>query len=107
MAKVKLASVDEIPEGGMVLRIHEGQFICLAKVQGEIYAIDDICTHEDAPLHEGELGAFNDDPYKLTCPWHAAHFDIRDGTVEQDTPWATDTVTYDVEVDGNDVYVDL
>lgn len=107
MSKVKLATVDEIPEGGMIMRTHDSLFVTLAKVDGKIYALDDICTHEDAPLHEGELGAYNDDPHKLTCPWHAAHFDIRDGTVVQDTPWATDTTTYEVEVRDNDVYVDL
>lgn len=107
MSKVKLATVDEIPEGGMIMRIHESMFITLAKVDGEIYAIDDICTHQDAPLHEGELGEHNDNPYMLTCPWHAAHFDIRSGKVEQETPWATDTNTYDVEVENDDVYVDL
>lgn len=107
MAKVKLATVDEIPEGGMIMRNHEGAFVTLARVHGEIYAIDDICTHEDAPLHEGELGAYNDNPYMLTCPWHAAHFDIRNGQVVQETPWATDTTTYRVEIRNNDVYVDL
>lgn len=107
MAKIKLATVDEIPEGGMIMRIHENMFITLAKVDGEIYAIDDICTHQDAPLHEGDLGQHDNNPYMLTCPWHAAHFDIRNGKVEQDTPWATDTTTYPVEVQDNDVYVDL
>lgn len=107
MSKVKLATTDEIPEGGMIMRIYESKFVMLAKIDGQIYAMDDICTHEDAPLHEGELGAYNNNSYMLTCPWHAAHFDVRDGTVVQDTPWATDTETYEVEVKDSDVYVDL
>lgn len=107
MAKVKLATVDEVPEGGMIMRIHESNFVTLAKVDGEIYAMNDICTHEDAPLHEGELGEHDNNPYMLTCPWHAAHFDIRNGKVVQDTPWATDANTYTVEIEGDDVYVDL
>ncbi|MGH8503750.1 MAG: Rieske (2Fe-2S) protein [Gammaproteobacteria bacterium] len=107
MSKVKLATVFEIPEGGMILRIHENKFVMLAKVQGEIYAMNDICTHEEAPLHDGELGEHANNPYMLTCPWHAAHFDIRSGKVFQDTPWATDTQTYEVEVEGDDVYVNL
>lgn len=107
MAKVKLATTDEIPEGGMIMRNHESKYVTLAKVNGEIYAMNDICTHEDAPLHEGELGEHEDNPHMLTCPWHDAHFDIRNGKVHQDTPWATDTDTYEVEIKGDDVYVDL
>lgn len=107
MAKVKLATRDEIPEGGMIMRIHEGNFVTLAKVNGEIHAINDICTHEDAPLHEGVLGEHENNPHMLTCPWHDAHFDIRNGKVHQDTPWATDTETYEVEVIDDEVYVNL
>jgi 3-phenylpropionate/trans-cinnamate dioxygenase ferredoxin component len=107
MSKVKLTTVSEIPECGMIMRIHENKFVMLAKVNGEIYAMDDICTHEEAPLHEGELGEYKDNPHMLTCPWHAAHFDIRTGKVFQDTPWATDTQTYEVEIEGDDVYVNL
>jgi 3-phenylpropionate/trans-cinnamate dioxygenase ferredoxin subunit len=107
MAKVKLAKVSDIPEGGMILRIHERNYVMLAKVDGLIYAMDDICTHEEAPLHDGELGEHDNNPHLLTCPWHEAHFDIRTGKVYQDTPWATDTQTFEVEVRGEDVYVDL
>jgi nitrite reductase/ring-hydroxylating ferredoxin subunit len=107
MAKVKLAKVSEIPEGSMISRIHESNYVMLAKVSGEIYAMDDICTHEEAPLHDGELGEQDNNPYLCTCPWHEAHFDIRNGKVYQDTPWATDTQTFKVEVRGEDVYVEL
>jgi len=107
MAKVKLATTDEIPEGGMIMRNHEDKFVTLARVNGEIHAMNDICTHEDAPLHEGVLGEHENNPHMLTCPWHDAHFDIRNGKVHQDTPWATDTETYEVEVRDDEVYVDL
>jgi nitrite reductase/ring-hydroxylating ferredoxin subunit len=54
----------------------------------------------------GELGTAGS-PYLLTCPWHAAHFDVSSGKVYQDTPWATDTEVYPVEIVGDDVLVDL
>ena len=102
---VKIATLDEIPEGGMICREHEGNHILLAKVAGEVFAIDNICTHAGAPLDEGELGREGD--YMLTCPWHDAHFDVRTGKVDQDTPWGTDTVSYAVTVEGEDVLVEL
>lgn len=106
MAKVKLATVSDVPEGGMTMREHEGRTILLTKIQGTIYAMNDSCTHRGAPLHMGELGAAGS-PWLLTCPWHAAHFDVRTGKVYQDTPWATDTEAYPVEVQGEDVFVEL
>lgn len=106
MAKVKLAALSEVPEGGMTMREHDGRQVLLAKVDGKIYAMNDMCTHQGAPLHMGELGLAGS-PQLLTCPWHAAHFDVTTGKVYQETPWATDTETYPVEVDGEDVFVDL
>ncbi|MBQ1121803.1 bifunctional 3-phenylpropionate/cinnamic acid dioxygenase ferredoxin subunit [Streptomyces sp. B15] len=41
---------------------------------GEVYAIDDTCTHQDASLADGWLeGCF------VECPLHTAFFDLRDG----------------------------
>ena len=105
MAKIKLATVREVPEGGMILRLHGDAQILLAKVDGKIYAMNDVCTHQGAPLHEGDLGG--QEAHLVTCPWHEAHFDLRTGKVYQETPWATDTETFTVEVDGDDVYVEV
>lgn len=105
MPKVKLAELSDIPEGGMILREHGNKHVMLAKVDGKVYAMNDVCTHEEAPLHEGELG--QEDAWLLTCPWHNAHFDIRTGKVYQDTPWASDTEVYEVEVRGSEVYVEI
>lgn len=106
MSKVRVASVSEVPEGGMTMREHEGRPILLVKIDGKISAMNDSCTHRGAPLHMGELGA-GGSPQLLTCPWHAAHFDVTTGKVYQDTPWATDTETYPVEIAGEDVIVEL
>ena len=107
MPRVKLAVASEIPEDGMIARDHEGRAIFLAKVDGKIYAMDNTCTHAGAPLNEGILGREQGNPFLLTCPLHAAHFDIRTGKVYQETPWATDTETFPVFVEGEDVFVDL
>ena len=105
MAPVKLAQVSEIPEGGMICREHGDLQIALAKVDGEVFAMNDVCSHAGAPLHEGDLG--REGACVVTCPWHDAHFDFRTGKVDQDTPWGEDTEVYAVTVDGDDVLVDL
>lgn len=91
----------------MIAREHEGRTVMLAKVDGKIYAMDDVCTHAGASLHEGVLGREAGNPYLLTCPLHAAHFDVRTGKVYQETPWATGTQTFPVEVEGDDVFVEI
>jgi len=105
MAEVKIAQLEEIPENGMVMKEHNGVSVLLARCAGEVHAMDDVCTHSGAPLHEGRLGERGD--CFVTCPWHAASFDLRTGVVVQETPWATDTRVFRVRVEGDDVYVEL
>ena len=100
-----LARLEELPERALLGRAHGERQVLLARVGGAVFALDDVCTHGGAPLHEGDLGRAGD--HLVTCPWHEAHFDLRTGRVEQDTPWATDTQTYPVEVRGEEVWVEL
>src|SRR5215203_4236154 len=48
--------------------------IALCNVDGSIFAIDDVCTHDDGPLGEGELIG-----HRIECPRHGALFDVRTG----------------------------
>lgn len=49
--------------------------IVVCNVQGELYALEDNCSHADTPLSEGRLRGWH-----ITCPLHGASFDIRDGS---------------------------
>ena len=85
-------------EKGNPLRVEpDGKPIVLSMVDdGKVYAMDAICTHEGGPLEEGNL-----QEYSLTCPWHYAVFDVRNGKVSDATVWATDLKSYPVEVEEN------
>jgi glycine betaine catabolism B len=71
-----------------------GKPIVLSKVNGKVYAMDAVCSHEGGPLEEGTL-----EGYELKCPWHYAIFDVRNAKVSEQTVWATDLQSYPVKVD--------
>src|SRR5690606_24907051 len=53
-----------------------GREILLCEVEGEVYALDGICTHEDLPLDGGEV-----EDGILECPWHGARYEVCTGQV--------------------------
>ena len=71
-----------------------GKQIVLSFIDGKVYAVDQICSHEGGPLDEGELNG-----YELQCPWHYAVFDVRNGKVSDKRIWATNLNSYTVKVD--------
>ena len=90
----KVANKYDLKEGAMLKVEVNGKQIVLSMVEGKVYAIDEICTHEGGPLDEGELNG-----YDLKCPWHYAVFDVRNGKVSDATVWATNLNSYTVKVD--------
>jgi len=100
----KVANKDDLKEGDMLKVEANGKQIVLSMVEGKVYAIDEICTHEGGPLDEGELNG-----YDLKCPWHYALFDVRNGIVSDATVWATNLNSYTVKVDetNGDILVNL
>ncbi|MBI4621872.1 MAG: non-heme iron oxygenase ferredoxin subunit [Verrucomicrobia bacterium] len=70
-------------------------------VDGRVFAIDDVCPHDGAPLSEGTL-----DGTTIICPWHAAEFDVTSGQVL--CPPAVENVrSYPVFVNGDSIEVEL
>jgi nitrite reductase/ring-hydroxylating ferredoxin subunit len=72
-----VARVDELAPGEMMLVRVGRQRIALYNVDGEFFATDDTCSHEEASLSEGFL--FDD---IVECPLHGAAFCVRTGEVE-------------------------
>ena len=100
----KVANMKDLKEA-ILLRVDvEGKPIVLAVAQGNVYAMDAVCSHEGGPLEDGSL-----EGYELTCPWHYAVFDVRNAKVSEQTVWATDLQSYSVKVDDatGDIMVSL
>jgi 3-phenylpropionate/trans-cinnamate dioxygenase ferredoxin subunit len=74
---ITVCRADELPEGAMRLVEVEGRKIGVFHCgSGELYAIEDRCSHDDGPLAEGEFDA---DACTVECPRHGSLFDLESG----------------------------
>jgi 3-phenylpropionate/trans-cinnamate dioxygenase ferredoxin subunit len=87
-----VAAVEEIPVGERLFLEIDQQDIVIFKILDEYFAIEDICSHDDGPLGEGEL-----EGHKIICPRHGAHFDVRTGKAES-LPAIVDIPAFPVRV---------
>ena len=96
-----VAKVSEIPEGGSTIVEVDGRSIAIFRVEdNEFYAIDNTCPHQGGPLGEGFV-----EDYRVTCPWHAWEFDIRNGACE--TVPADRIKSYKTQVNGDDILLNV
>src|SRR5690242_20402837 len=73
--EIAVASLEQIPPGGMTTARAGPQTVLLCRVNGHVFSVRSSCPHRGAPLVEGKLeGAL------LRCPWHGARFDVRTGS---------------------------
>ena len=98
---VRVASLGEIPPGSVLGVEIDDEPVCLANADGEIYAIRDNCTHQDYPMHEGTI-----EGSEIECAWHGARFDLASGRATR-LPALKPIRTYEVKVEGNDIFVAL
>jgi nitrite reductase/ring-hydroxylating ferredoxin subunit len=98
---IKVATLDDVSEGEMYAIEVDGEPVCLTRVEGQIYAFTDNCTHISGPLNDGEL-----EGCVVTCPWHGAQFDVRTGKVLRG-PARQDLYTYPVKVEDNAIFISL
>ena len=101
MAKVKVASVSDVPEAGLKKVMVGDEPVALFKVEGKFYATSNICTHEQCELDENHM--MHGDIVECTC--HGSQYDIKTGANVL-PPSAEPLKTYKVSTEGNDIYVE-
>ncbi|CAN5366143.1 non-heme iron oxygenase ferredoxin subunit [soil metagenome] len=92
---------DGVPDDDVIGVQVAGRDIALYKVEGSVFATDNICTHGHARLCDGFL-----DGYEIECPLHQGKFDVRDGRGTC-APIAADVRSYPVRIDGGRVFLQL
>jgi len=94
------ARVEDLPPGGRIAVTLEGLPVALFNVEGTIYAIEDRCPHQFAPLNDGVLCGT-----RLACAWHRWTFELDPGRrTFQGIP---DVRRFPVKVEGGAILVDV
>ena len=101
MAFDTVARLDEIPDGGMKQVVVRGDLVGLYRVGERVFAIGDLCTHEEAYLTDGE---FEPDELEVECPLHGSRFNVETGAVRI-LPATKPEPSYSVKVEGDLVLV--
>jgi nitrite reductase/ring-hydroxylating ferredoxin subunit len=98
---VKIAVTSDLPSSGKVKEfMASGRMLCVANVNGEIHAMDNICLHWGGPLGQGVI-----EEGKVVCPWHGWRFDPKTG---EGPPRANGRLAvYKVKIEGEDVFVEM
>jgi 3-phenylpropionate/trans-cinnamate dioxygenase ferredoxin subunit len=98
---VRVAADTEIAEGQVRVVEARGKSIAICRNGGKLYAIDNLCTHDNGPLGEGELIEG-----EIECPRHGARFDVQTGKA-MCLPAVGYVETYAVDVRDGEIWVGL
>ena len=99
MALRRVCKKSEVSQGNAI-RIDDPE-IAVFNVEGEFFAIKDVCTHDQARLSDGELTGET-----IECPWHGACFSVKTGEVLS-LPATEPVETFPVVLKEDDVYVEI
>jgi nitrite reductase (NADH) small subunit len=98
---VRICGVAEAPGVGNVMEAEaDGLGICLANLNGEFVALDNLCPHRAGPLGQGWL-----EGELVICPWHSWAFHVKTGVSEY--PVDERVSVFPVKIEGQDVMVDV
>jgi nitrite reductase/ring-hydroxylating ferredoxin subunit len=98
---VRVASVSEVPQNGMIGVIAGDVEVCLARIDGVFYAVSNVCSHFYTWLSEGELLAAD---CAVQCPMHESRFSLLTGAALE-LPAEQPVEVFAVRVEGEEVLV--
>ncbi len=98
---IKVAETSDIPAGRVKVVVVGDRRIALCNVDGQFFAIDDLCTHDGGALDQGELQGD-----VIECPRHGARFSVRTGKVLA-LPAVKALNTYPLTLEGSEIRLAL
>jgi len=98
---VPVSKVNDVGDGDRLFVEIDDHELVLFNIAGEYFAIGDVCSHDDGPLGDGEI-----DAYDVICPRHGARFDVRSGQVTS-LPAVNNIPSYLVRISGSDIEIGI
>ena len=98
---VEVGQSGEIANGGRLFVEIDEFNIVVFNIAEKLFAIGDICSHDDGPVGDGEL-----QDHEVICPRHGAHFDVRNGKALT-LPAVVDIPAYPVRIIDGQIEVGL
>lgn len=98
---VEIAPVSDLPNGERLFVDLSDKPIVIFNIAGQLFAIGDVCSHDDGPLGDGLL-----EDHNIVCPRHGAEFDVRTGKAVA-MPAVIDIPAYPVKLVGGNIFVGI
>ncbi len=98
---IPVASAEELSDGERLFVEIDDRSLVVFKVSGACFAIDDVCSHDDGPLGDGDLVGF-----EVSCPRHGAKFDVRTGKAIS-LPAIVDIFAYPVRIQNGQIEIGI
>jgi 3-phenylpropionate/trans-cinnamate dioxygenase ferredoxin component len=103
MPEIEVAPADAFPPGTSKIVRQGSLFVGVYNCGGDLYAIEDRCSHDDGPLCEGD---WDEDLCRVICPRHGSAFDLATG-MPRSLPATEPVETYPVRVVDGAIVVEL
>jgi len=101
MVRILVGKTTEVMPGQMKKVLVDENEVIVINIAGNYYAINDTCTHAGGSLSEGKL-----DGSTITCDWHGAQFECKNGKLVKFPVQINDLKSYKVVIESDDIFVE-
>ena len=95
---VRICATSELLPGEYKVADVDGVQVAVFNIDGQLYAVEDVCTHDGGELAGGPI-----DGFEIECPRHGARFDLRNGAVRS-PPAYEPVATFPVKIENGAVW---
>ncbi|MCP4724644.1 MAG: non-heme iron oxygenase ferredoxin subunit [bacterium] len=97
----EIGQTSDIPSGTVKIYAYEDISIAICNVNGNFYAIENVCSHDEGPIGDGKLIGKN-----IECPRHGAQFDVTTGEITR-MPAYGPIQTFPVKIEENKILIEI
>ena len=98
---IEIAPASDLPVGERLFAEVADRPIVIFNIAGKLFAIGDVCTHDDGPVGDGDIEGMN-----VVCPRHGGEFDVQTGKALS-LPAVVDIPAYPVKIVDGVIHVGL